>query len=104
MIAKRKLLLFKPHGTAMCLKVCARSTKERSMVVIYRYSSISKGMYVFNKGRWLWLQREGSSKKMGSFGGSTLILKGIKGEPSLFFTVFSVNVVSYHFDVIFFVF
>ena len=88
----------------MCLKVCARSTKERSMVVIYRYSSISKGMYVFNKGRGLWLQREGSSKKMGSFGGSTLILKGIKGGPSLFFTVVSVNVVSYHFDVIFFVF
>ena len=104
MIAKRKLLLFKLHGTAMCLKVCARSTKERSMVVIYRYSSISKGMYVFNKGRGLWLQREGSSKKMGPFGGSTLILKDIKGEPSLFFTVVSVNVVSYHFDVIFFVF
>ena len=91
----------------MCLKVCARSTKERSMVVIYRYSSISKGMYVFNKGGGgggLGLQREGSSKKMGPFGGSTLILKGIKGEPSLFFTVVSVNVVSYHFDVIFFVF
>lgn len=75
------------------------------MVVIYRYSSISKGMYVFNKGGGgLGLQREGSSKKMGPFGGSTLILKGIKGEPSLFFTVVSVNVVSYHFDVIFFVF
>ena len=78
------------------------------MVVIYRYSSISKGMYVFNKGRGLWLQREGSFKKMGSFGiscgGSTLILKDIKGEPGLFFTVVSVNVVSYHFDVIFFVF
>ena len=89
----------------MCLKVCARSTKERSMVVIYRYSSISKGMYVFNKGR----GRAGASEgrviqKNGTLGGSTLILKGIKGEPSPFFTVVSVNVVSYHFDVIFFVF
>ena len=44
-------------------------------------------MYVFNKGggEGLGLQREESSKKMGPFGGSTLILKGIKGEPSPFF-------------------
>ena len=74
------------------------------MVVIYRYSSISKGMYVFNKGRGLWLQKGGSSKKMGPFGGSTLILNGIKGESSLFFTVVWVSVFSYHFDVIFFIF
>ena len=43
-------------------------------------------------------------QKNGILWGPTLILKGIKREPSLFFTVFSVNVVSYHFDVIFFVF
>ena len=61
-------------------------------------------MYVFYKGRGLWLQGGGSSKQWDPLGGSTLILKGIKGESSLFFTVVSVNVFSYHFDVIFFVF
>ena len=87
----------------MCLKVFARSSKKRSMVVIYRYGCISKAMYVFNKGGGgLGLQRGGSSKKMGPLGGgSNFILKGIKGESSLFFTVVWVNVFSYHIDVIF---
>ena len=75
------------------------------MVVIYRYGCISKGMYVLIRGGGgLGLQKGRSSKKMGPFGaggGSNFILKGIKGESSLFFTVVWVNVFSYHIDVIF---
>ena len=47
------------------------------------------------------LQRKGSSKQTWDpWGGSTLIVKGIKGESSLFFTVICVNVFSYHIDII----
>ena len=72
------------------------------MVVIYRYGCISKGMYVFNKGGEGWgFREEGHPKKWDPWGGSNFILKGIKGESSLFFTVVWVNVFSYHIDVIF---
>ena len=88
----------------MCLKVFARSSKKRSMVVIYRYGCISKGMYVLIRGG-----RAGASERkviqtngtLRGGGGSNFILKGIKGESSLFFTVVWVNVFSYHIDVIF---
>ena len=46
----------------------ARSSKKRSMVVIYRYGCISKGMYVLIRGGGLGLQRGRSSKKMGPLG------------------------------------
>ena len=40
-------------------------------------------------------------QKWDPWGGSTLIIKGIKGESSLFFTVVCVNVFSNYTDVIF---
>ena len=40
-------------------------------------------------------------QKWDPWGGSTFIIKGVKGESSLFFAVVCVNVFSYHNDVIF---
>ena len=86
----------------MCLKVFARSSKKRSMVVIYRYGCISKGMYVLIRGGRAGASERKVIQKNGTLrGGSNFILKGIKGETSLFFTVVWVNVFSYHIDVIF---
>ena len=52
----------------------------------------------------MWLQRGESSKKWDHWGESTLILKGIMGGSSLFFTVVCASLFGYHIPVFFIVF
>ena len=64
----------------------------------------TKGMYVLIRGGRAGASERKVIQKNGTLrggGGSNFILKGIKGESSLFFTVVWVNVFSYHIDVIF---
>ena len=72
-------------------------------VINFRLAKVRFNLFFFwgGGGGWGSEGRVIKKPKRDPWGGSTLIIKGVKGESSLLFTVICVNVFSYHTAVIF---